>query len=183
MFPHKSFYFIRHGETEWNRIGRYMGQQDIPLNSFGLAQAKEMQLRVQSLDVNTMCVSPLTRTMQTAEILNQGWEKPVKIIEDLKEVGWGIHEGEWQDDGSRFNRWLEGDFFPKGGESLKQFASRVQRGLIQAMQSPGPVLIVSHGGVFYSLQILLGLPLDFALSNCELMHVQCASDTWRAVPV
>lgn len=183
ILPPKPFYFIRHGETEWNRIGRYMGQRDIPLNSFGQTQARDMQARVQSLDVETMCVSPLTRTLETAKILNDGWGKPLQVVEDLKEVGWGIHEGEWQDDGSRFNEWISGNFVPQGGESLKQFVARVQKGVSQALESTGPVLIVSHGGVFYGLQTLLKLPLDFALSNCELMSVEYKFGVWTAVPV
>ena len=183
MFPKKSFYFIRHGETEWNRIGRYMGQQDIPLNDFGRAQARDMQARIQTLDITTLCVSPLTRTMQTAAILNEGWDKPLQIVEDLKEVSWGIHEGEWQDDGSRFGEWVAGNFVPQGGESMQQFVDRVGSGVTQSLASTGPILIVSHGGVFYGLQRLLNLSLDFSLSNCELMHVEHKSGIWRAVPM
>ncbi len=130
-----------------------------------------------------MCVSPLTRTLQTAEILNQGWDRPITIVQDLKEVAWGIHEGEWQDDGTRFNEWIDGNFLPQGGESMKQFIDRVKRGVSQSLKSSGPILIVSHGGVFYGLQTLLNMPLDFALSNCELMHVEHKLGTWFARPV
>lgn len=182
--PAKPFYFIRHGETEWNRLDRYMGQQDIPLNGTGLAQAKEMQPVVQTLNVQTICVSPLQRARKTADIINQGWGKNLKIVDELKEVSWGSHEGKLRSDGDGklFQQWLDGELHTTGAETWLEFVERVRVALYKALQHPEPVLIVAHGGVFYSLQIILGLSPDFTLSNCELMHIQHHKGMWHATP-
>jgi phosphohistidine phosphatase SixA len=90
-FQHR-IYFIRHGETDWNREGRLQGQQDIPLNDLGRAQAEEAGRRLATLVAPHPLpwhVSPLQRTQETAkrarlsvEMADEGY-----LLEDrLKEL-------------------------------------------------------------------------------------------------
>jgi probable phosphoglycerate mutase len=65
----RSFYFIRHGQTDWNAIGRMQGQSDIPLNATGLQQAKEAAEKFVGLDIDRIVSSPLKRASVTAQII------------------------------------------------------------------------------------------------------------------
>lgn len=69
--PLKFFYFIRHGETDWNRDKRIMGQMDIPLNETGVAQARSARNLLKELNIQHIYTSPLLRAYQTAQILNE----------------------------------------------------------------------------------------------------------------
>jgi broad specificity phosphatase PhoE len=60
------FIFVRHGQTEWNRIVRFRGRADIGLNRRGLWQAKRVALRLRKARVAAIYASPLSRTMRTA---------------------------------------------------------------------------------------------------------------------
>ena len=59
-------YVIRHGETEWNALNKVLGRTDIPLNSNGIRQAKEMAGMLRDLKIDVFLSSPLIRARQTA---------------------------------------------------------------------------------------------------------------------
>jgi len=158
------FYLIRHGETEWNREGRYQGQRDIPLNATGRGQAgangrllKELFER-DGLDVGSWHwrASPMIRTRETVSLVRQACGLPdegVQFDERLREVSFGIYEGtlavELPDDpnGMRNVGRREQAFWyfrPEKGESYEDLASRV-RPVLEDL--PGPSVIVAHGGI------------------------------------
>ncbi len=62
------FYFIRHGETRWNKEHRAQGQRDVPLNLIGLEQAQGACKETMHLGISTICTSPLQRALDTALI-------------------------------------------------------------------------------------------------------------------
>jgi broad specificity phosphatase PhoE len=64
--PCKPFYFIRHGETEWNRQGIYMGHKDIPLNETGRAQAYNAKKYLKKEPISYSVTSSLARAYETA---------------------------------------------------------------------------------------------------------------------
>ena len=68
-FINKSFYFLRHGETDWNKQQKIMGQSDIPLNETGVLQAKTVVEKIQVLSIDVIVTSPLKRAYKTAEII------------------------------------------------------------------------------------------------------------------
>ena len=74
------FYFVRHGETDWNRKHLFQGRTDIPLNENGrkVAELTREGLREVAFDI-AFC-SPLCRAKETAEIILQG--RDIKLIED-----------------------------------------------------------------------------------------------------
>jgi probable phosphoglycerate mutase len=84
---------IRHGESEWNRIGRYQGQADAPLSDLGTRQAGALANRLQNEPIDAIYSSPLQRARKTAEAVAQHHpETPFHIAPALLE----IHHGDWQ---------------------------------------------------------------------------------------
>jgi len=84
---------VRHGQTEWNRVERFRGQADIPLNETGLQQAAATGLRiVQEWQPSAVYSSPLSRAFRTAEAIAQHHNLVVQACPGLAD----IHYGEWQ---------------------------------------------------------------------------------------
>ena len=130
-----SFWYLRHGETDWNAEGRSQGNIDIPLNANGLAQARAAGPLLRNRGITTIVASPLSRARVTAEIVAESLGLPIAIDPDLREVGFGVHEG--QKMGDWFPDWLAGDFTPEGGESfptLPGSAARFARAPIRSIE-------------------------------------------------
>ncbi len=149
MLELRDFYFIRHGETDWNREHRGMGQKDIPLNERGLEQAHKAATVLVKEPIQTICFSPLMRARVTAEIIGEKLNVPLVEIPGLIECSWGENEGKikgkWTDD------WVRGTEIP-GAENYQEFLRRAVAAINRATKENGPVLIVAHGGVFWALQ-------------------------------
>lgn len=159
-------YFLRHGETDWNRELRFQGRQDIPLNETGKMQATRnghaLAQHLESLKGISVFVSPLGRTRETFELMLQasGFERPdVEYEERLMELSFGDWEGVTlpelrtlypdQLDQRENTKWT---MVPPNGESYATLAERV-RGWLE--EQSGPCLIVSHGGVMRCLRFIL----------------------------
>lgn len=162
--PLNPFYFLRHGETDWNKQHISMGQKDIPLNNRGREQAYQAAQLLKDNFFASIAVSPLSRAMKTAQIIAEEIQKPIAIIEKLKEACWGILEGKPKADQKDINDWINGKAF-EGAETFASFTERVREGVSEALNLPGPVLIVSHGGVYWVIQKILNLPYQ-DLPNC-----------------
>lgn len=159
-----SFHFIRHGETDWNRLHIGQGQSDIPLNERGLEQACKAAEQLKDVGIVSIATSPLKRAAKTAEVIGQVISCPVTVVEDLKECSWGIMEGKPKGDGEWIHEWRNGGQL-EGVEAFSVFTNRVMKGLQQALILQGPVLVVAHGAVYWAIQEALGLPF-MDLPNC-----------------
>ena len=148
------FWFLRHGETDWNAEGRSQGRTDIPLNTVGLAQARRAALAMVDRGIVTIVASPLGRALRTAEIVAEALDLPVATDVDLQEVCFGVEEGkpmgDWYDD------WIEGGFTPEGAETFQGLHDRAVLAINRATARPGPVLVVAHGALFRALRLALG---------------------------
>ena len=71
------FIVVRHGETEWNKLGRFQGHTDISLNERGLSQAKETAAAATDWDHSAIYSSPLIRTVQVAEEIAKNNSMPI----------------------------------------------------------------------------------------------------------
>lgn len=161
--PPSSFYFIRHGETDWNAEKRIMGHQDIPLNAKGLLQAHQAVESLQNLGIKRLVSSPLLRARQTADIIKSSLKVPLGIDKSLAEVRWGEREGkiskkEWTRD-----QWIKG-YTPQGAESCDAFQQRVLHSLSKILSAHKKTLIVAHNGVYWAIMDAMGHP------NCEALN-------------
>ncbi len=165
------FYYLRHGETDWNVATRAQGHTDVPLNARGRAQAEAARDRLAEIEIATICASPLDRALTTARIVNERLKRPLVVIDDLKESGFGVMEGEtsWE----WFREWRRGAAF-EGAETHDGFLARALSGINQALAHPGPVLVVAHGGVYWAVQRFAPL--------LEHRHLPNAVPVWHAPP-
>jgi probable phosphoglycerate mutase len=140
---------VRHGETEWNRLGRVQGRTDIPLNETGREQARAAAQRLTGERFHAVVASPLSRAAETARIIAEGLGiGPVELVDDLVERNYGEAEGmTGKDIDARFGGVLEAQ------ESREETIARAKPALLAiAERHPGQrVLVVSHGGVIGSL--------------------------------
>ncbi len=166
--PHLPFYFIRHGETDWNRRHVYMGTTDIPLNQAGVGQAELAAQWLKDQAIDHVVSSPLARAHKTAEIIAATMQKPITIIDDLKECHWGAKEGQPVDERVFFEQWIAGDT-PEGAEAAYDFDARVRSALKHALGLSESVLIVAHGGVYCSIQRALSMSL-VNIRNCAPVY-------------
>lgn len=166
--PRIPFWFLRHGETDYNAAGLSQGALDISLNATGRAQAQTAAPLLAGQGITTIISSPMQRTRETTDIVNEFLRLPVEYEPDLREVIFGGMEGKpllpW------FPEWLEGNYTPPNAESFAQVLSRIDHAMARILR-PGPVLIVAHGGVFRALRDLMRLPKQGLTPNA--IPLQC----------
>ena len=163
MLTPATFFFLRHGETDWNRGHRAQGRSEVPLNGNGRDQARRARRLVAGLGIETICASPLERALETAALLRASLGCRLTVLDDLAECTWGEREGQVK--GQWFEDWKAGRRNPAGAEPYARFLERALRGINAALELPGPVLIVSHGGVYWAVQKHAALGAEFDLPN------------------
>jgi broad specificity phosphatase PhoE len=150
MLIHTPFYFIRHGETDWNKLKLMQGQTDTPLNPNGIVQAQAAAELISTRKVVTICHSPLRRAKHTAELIAEKSQARAMVpVVGLMECNFGIYEG--HPSGSWYDGWRAGDDLPNG-ETYRAFLERSLRAINESLSHPGPVLIVAHGGTFSAVR-------------------------------
>ena len=164
--PKHPFFMIRHGETDWNREGRFQGQTDIPLNFKGRQQAafngRNLKKLVSKPDNWHFICSPLSRTRQTMEIARSQMEidqSHYSIDERLIEITFGTWEKTTLTEiGEKYpmdiqrrniNKW---NFTPPKGESYASGALRIIPFLEEISE---PSVIVTHGGIIRAIRHLI----------------------------
>ncbi|MEO8843221.1 MAG: histidine phosphatase family protein [Kofleriaceae bacterium] len=81
---------VRHGETPWNREGRYQGRTDIPLSTDGVAQVQRLGERLRGVSIVRAIASPLARAKTTAQAIFTG---ELELDDGLLEISHGQWEG------------------------------------------------------------------------------------------
>ncbi len=178
MIPSKPFYYLRHGQTDWNRDLRWQGQTDVPLNDTGRQQAEDAQKCLVGLPITHLVSSPLSRARETADIVNAVLGLPITDHPGLMEVGFGVMEGSHHSLGDYTNRWRTEGYTPDGAESFAVFTDRVLTTLAQLLHADGTPLIVAHGGVFWPIQDALGLAVNGNLPNARPVMVYPTEQGW-----
>lgn len=138
---------FRHGETDWNLIGRLQGRENVALNEAGLRQAAEAAEALRGLHPAAIWSSPLDRALVTARTLADALGGgPVKTDEGLLERDFGVHSG-------KIYKNIFAAMQDEGMETLPDAADRLERTLrrIAREESRGPIFCVSHGAVLNAL--------------------------------
>lgn len=173
---------IRHGETDWNRSGRVMGDQPIPLNPAGERQARELAQLLGGAKISHIYSSPVLRALQTARILGEQLHAAIVPTQGLSEIGVGAWLNRfWRDlaDDPAKRDWYTrpDEAHPAGGETLCE----VQRRAVSAVQAALPTLrnghcaFVSHADVIRTI-LAHYLQLDLAsLRNVKIDHASATA--------
>jgi len=145
---------IRHGLTQWNKLGRYCGCKDVALNKEGKAQAKCLARRFIAVKFDKIYSSDRLRALQTARIIFQ--RAKITKLPSLREINFGVLEGMRHKEilkkyPSVYKRWLKDpyqDCIP-GAEPMNIFKKRVELGIkkIVRLNTGKKLAIVCHGGV------------------------------------
>jgi broad specificity phosphatase PhoE len=167
-----TLWLVRHGETDWNRDGRWQGQTPAapPLNAAGRAQVQALAAQFEGRRVDAVYTSDLLRAQETAGFIADQVAAPIVLETRLREVNLGDWEGMQGDEiVRRYPAELQERQVnpvharpPGGGETAAEVAERVQAAAndIAQRHPDGAVLIVSHGLALAALLCLArGLPL------------------------
>lgn len=163
---------VRHGETPWNREGRYQGRTDIPLSPEGEAQVKALGARLAHLPIAVAVASPLSRARKTAEAILAGRTTPLELDEGLLEISHGDWEGKLASEielshAEMFGAWRSRPDrdVPAGpnAETLADVEARAWPVLVRTIARLGEnetALVAAHDAVNRALLCrVLGLPL------------------------
>lgn len=189
----EALYFVRHGETDYNREGRFQGHADIPLNARGREQAAAVAAELADHDIRTIVSSDLSRARETADAIASALGVEVEENPLLRELNVGDWQAKTRAEVSeiwpqQFAAWLSGqDMCPPGGESRSESADRV----VQAIRAlvadigevDGAIAIVAHGAVLRgAAEELLGMGGASGslgvLGNCAYGVLAPRRDAW-----
>ena len=143
------FYLIRHGQTVFNVKGRIQGWCDSPLTELGIAQAKELGLKLKNYSFDTCFCSTSERAIDTANYILGDRNIDVHPIKGLKEQCFGDFEAEYAKDVFKDNVSYPNGYRFCHGEDHNEVVERFLLSLRKiASEYPNAnVLIVSHGSV------------------------------------
>ncbi|WP_413442432.1 histidine phosphatase family protein [Synechococcus sp. MIT S1220] len=164
---------VRHGETDWNKEGRFQGQIDIPLNDHGRSQASAARDFLQDIQIDRAWSSTMSRPSETASIILERHPSVTLIKTDgLVEIGHGLWEGKleseinagWSDLLARWKRAPETVQMPEG-ETIQDVWARSVRTwqeIASTLKPDETALVVAHDAVNKTILCdLLGLtPAD-----------------------
>ena len=181
--PEREFMFLRHGQTEYNREGRFQGHLDVPLNDRGLSQAASAADLLVERKISRIVASPARRVQETIAPLVEASELPLHIEDDLMEFFVGSFEGRLLADirqdlglGDDASLW---SVMPADAECWRVFVSRAVSAVARWTERHAgeTILIASHGLVFRALaESLVGKKLYSR--NAEPYYFRPVDDEW-----
>ncbi len=188
----KRIIIVRHGETNWNRDGRFQGQLDIALNETGRAQAFAVAEAVTQFAPTVLWSSPLMRARDTASAIATRLGLDLHFDGQWRERGYGVLEGatyrEWQDrdpKGYALYKTNDPDYAPEGGESGRAFYERSVAAFQSLAARDGETAcVVTHGGVISALYrwasaLPLSTPRTWEIPNTGINEFEFEQGAWR----
>ncbi len=191
----KRIVFIRPGETDWNKLGRWQGWVNTPLNDLGKMQARALANFVRNIGMGELYTSDLQRARQTAELLGQQLGFAPIADERLRERNIGLWQGLTLDE---MRAWYADEYAAMlkdvngyrvpGGKSRDDVRVRVQAALNDILQqcSCETVGILSHTTAIKVIlaDLIPGYnPLEVDLDNTSVTTIRRSGDTWELVAV
>jgi alpha-ribazole phosphatase len=165
-----TIFFVRHGQTLWNKELKYQGHSDIDLSEEGLQQADQVAFRLRREPFSAIYSSDLARAVVTAEKVALYHSLPIVAMPEFREVGFGKWEGlkydqiyaGWSADIEKFFRFPSQVEIP-GGESFHDVQKRTNQGLelLRQRHDGECIAVVTHGGAIRTMLCsALGIHLD-----------------------
>jgi broad specificity phosphatase PhoE len=150
----------RHGETEGNNKGVFLGLIDESLNQNGIIQAEKVALRLKNVGIDIIFSSDLKRAKETTEIINKYHHLNIDLKKELRERNFGIFQGKSKEklfDIVRRSKIEFHKYKPKNGESCLEVQERIVNFFKKIIEnySDKTVLIVTHGAVIMELLFYL----------------------------
>ncbi len=172
QFKLNTLYFVRHGQTDWNKAFRWQGSSDNPLNQTGLEQADAIAdyFVAQGVQVDAVISSPLKRAMTTGGVIAGALGLELMVEPQFHELSLGDFEGKTTDElkaeyAEVFDQWL-GRYHldpAPGGESLEQGMQRMAPALKLYMRRFNqPIIIVAHQAILSAMKAVLSSKMDVA---------------------
>lgn len=172
---------VRHGLSEWNKLGLWTGWTDVSLAPEGIEEAKRTAQAIKDIHFDCAFVSDLKRAQETYDTIEKelGYKIPLTVAWEIKERNYGdlTAKNKWQikkDYGEeQFNRWRRGwdDVLP-GGENLKQVSERVipyfLTHILPEIRQGKNVLICAHGNSMRALAKYLEAVPDNEVAKVEI---------------
>ena len=158
-------YFARHGQTDWNILGKVQGTTDIPLNENGILQARKLceYLKEKNITFEKIYTSYQVRAKQTAQIIDEQFHTGYEVVSGLEEMNLGLFEGHtwdeihslYPDELKLWNSYKRYNRSPEG-ESYQMVLERLFKALDYIFSqndktSDKNLLIISHGAVIMTL--------------------------------
>ena len=141
-------YVVRHGKTDWNDKKITMGRKDVPLNKKGINEAENLRELLKDYSFDLIICSPLTRTKETADIINENRNSKIIYDDRIMERYLGELEGQpYTNDNDRL--WdISINTSDYGIETMEEFKDRVYSFMDELSNNPNEdILLVTHGGV------------------------------------
>ena len=177
QFDHP-FYFLRHGETHWNREGRTQGQLDSKLNDLGRAQAAQAADALRGQPIARIVASPLSRAHDTAKAAADMLGLEISLDPDLMECHLGDRQGEPH--GPWLQDYFRGSYIPPNGERFEDFCARTWAAMKRAVGLGPNTLIVAHGGLWISARRYVSVAPDLPrMPNALPLHITPRGDVWH----
>ncbi|SNZ18192.1 broad-specificity phosphatase PhoE [Terribacillus aidingensis] len=172
---------VRHGETDWNKLGKVQGSTDIPLNETGIKQAQATRDYLAGSDFDLIIASPMQRARKTADIINESLQLPLIEMKGFVERGFGEAEGLTREE--REAKYPSWDF--PGMETWDALVERVMQALQQVNAKYGEkkVLLVAHGAVISAILATIS-DGEYDIENTRLVNaclsnIQFVEDKWK----
>jgi broad specificity phosphatase PhoE len=143
--PERQIFLVRHGETEWARLGRHTGRTDVPLTELGRDQARDLGRRIGDHPFALVLTSPLSRAAETAALA--GFADAIRDP-DLCEWDYGALEGRTTADiRHEHPGWTIWSGPWPAGETVRQVGARADRVIRRCLDPAvaGDTLVFAHG--------------------------------------
>lgn len=178
----RNLFLVRHGSV--GADGRYVGSTDLPLVPEGRKQIEKISLLLKEKAITQVFCSPMTRCIQTMELL--GLDSKSTVLNELREIDFGDFENlqfsdiekQWPEQVKLWAQAPDKFRFP-GGESTPAFRDRIldAQGKIDSCKEEN-VLVIAHGGI---IRHLICCYLNINLDNYLLFNILPGTITWLKV--
>ena len=167
----QTIYLVRHGETDWNRSGTLIGQNDISLNKNGRNQAAKVAQWLKTKGIQSIYASTLSRARETSLIISKATNIEINLDSRLREINAGLWTGRdkeklKKEEAAVWFSWRNGNenIKPSLAESYKDLQNRSMRAFNEICQGMERTAVVTHHGV---IRVILAQLLDVEILDIE----------------